>query len=104
MYGHLEQELKMETWRLMRHLHARASLPWICLGDFNEILSSDEKKNGGNMRPMSLMVEFRHTLLHCGLVDMGFKRNGRQGQLLLKKDWIVQLHQRSGARCSREQK
>ena len=44
MYGHLEQELKMETWRLMRHLHARASLPWVCLGDFNEILSSDEKK------------------------------------------------------------
>ena len=44
MYGHLEQELKMETWRLMRHLHARAFLPWVCLGDFNEILSSDEKK------------------------------------------------------------
>ena len=66
----------------MRHLHTRASLPWVCLGDFNELLASDEK-NGGNMKLMAPMVEFRHTLLHCGLVDMGFSgyrftwRNGR---------------------------
>ena len=44
IYGHSEEELKAETWRLMRHLHARASLHWVCLGDFNEILSSNEKK------------------------------------------------------------
>ena len=68
----------------MRHLHARASLPWLCLGDFNELLASDEK-NGGNRRLMAPMVEFRHTFLHCGLVDMGFSgycftwRNGWQG-------------------------
>ena len=68
----------------MRHLHARASLPWLCLGDFNELFASDEK-NGGNRRLMAPMVEFRHTFLHCGLVDMGFSgycftwRNGWQG-------------------------
>ena len=74
----------------MRHLHARASLPWVCLGDFNELLASDEK-NGGNMRPMAPMVEFRHTLLHCGLVDMGFSgyrftwRNGRHRVALVEE-------------------
>ncbi|KAL4625527.1 hypothetical protein ACB092_05G032900 [Castanea dentata] len=72
IYGHSVEEHKIETWRLMRHLHARASLPWVCLGDFNELLASDEKN-------------FRNTLLHCGLVDMGFSgyrftwRNGRPG-------------------------
>ena len=71
IYEHLEEELKGETWRLMRHLHARASLPWVRLGDFNEILSSNEK-NGGNLRPMGAMMGFRQTLLHCGLVDLGF--------------------------------
>ena len=49
--------------------------------DFNEILSSDEK-NGRNMRPMAPMVEFRHTLLHCGLIDMGF--NGYRIQCLFE--------------------
>ncbi|XP_075650201.1 uncharacterized protein LOC142620776 [Castanea sativa] len=70
-YGHSVEERKIETWRLMRHQHARASLPWVCLGDFNEVLASDEK-NGGNRRPMAPMIEFRNTLLHCGLVDIGF--------------------------------
>ena len=82
IYGHPEEQHKIETWRLMRHLHARASLPWVCLGDFNEILASDEK-NGGVRRLMAPMLEFRNTLLHCGLVDLGFNgyrftwRNGR---------------------------
>ena len=71
IYGHLEEELKAKTWRLMRHLHARASLPWVCLGDFNEILSS-KVKNGGNLIPMGAMIGFQQTLLHCGLVDFGF--------------------------------
>ena len=72
IYGHPEEERKTKTWRLMRHLHARASLPWVCLGDFNELLESDEK-NGGNRRLMAPMV------------DLGFSgyrftwRNGRQG-------------------------
>ena len=49
IYQHSEEELKGETWRHMRHLHAQASLPWVCLGDSNEILTSNEK-NGGNLR------------------------------------------------------
>ena len=67
LYGHPEEELKLETWRLKL-----------------ELLALDEK-NGGNSRPMAPMVEFKNTPLHSGLVDMGFSgypftwRNGRQG-------------------------
>ena len=91
VYGHPEEELKPETWRLMRHLHARASLPWLCLGDFNELLASDEK-NRGNSRSMGPMVEFKNILLHCGLVDMGLVdihlHGGMEGKgkHLLKRD------------------
>ena len=72
VYGHPEEERKAETWRLMRHLHACGTLPWLCLGDFNEILSSDEKR-GGNPRQVTPMVAFWHTFLHCRLVDLGDK-------------------------------
>ena len=90
IYRHLEEERKSETWRLMRHLHAQASLPWVCLWDFNEILSSNEK-NGGNLRPMGAMMKFRQTLLHYGLVDLGFNgyrftlRNGRGGAAFVEE-------------------
>ena len=43
-YGRPEEHRKHESWEYLRHLHSRDSLPWICLGDYNEILSSDEKQ------------------------------------------------------------
>ena len=90
VYGHPEKERKVETWRLMRHLHACGTLPWVCLGDFNEILSFDEKK-GGNPRQVTPMLAFRHTLLQCGLADLGFRgywftwRNGRYGVAFMEE-------------------
>ena len=62
----------------------------LCLGDFNEILSFDEKR-GGNPRQVTPMIAFRHTLLHCGLVDLGFRgyrftwRNGRYGAVFVEE-------------------
>lgn len=44
--------------------------PWVCLGDFNEILSLFEKF-GGNGRQQGLMEAFQNTLVDCGLSDMG---------------------------------
>jgi hypothetical protein len=41
------------------------------LGDFNEILSNDEK-NGGVPRPQACMDQFQDALESCGLGDLGF--------------------------------
>ena len=61
VYGLPKERLKSETWRLMRHLRGRASLPWVCLGDFNEILHSDER-NGQIPKPLWPMQDFQTTL------------------------------------------
>ena len=45
-YGWPEEHRKQESWQLLKHLHSRHSAPWLCLGDFNEILKSKEKKGG----------------------------------------------------------
>ena len=56
----------------MRLLHQQVTLPWICIGDFNEILSVNEKQ-GGEPRSEWQMANFREVLDNCRLRDMGFK-------------------------------
>lgn len=47
-------------------------LPWLCFGDFNEILQLNEKigKNDGRV---SVINEFREVVKFCGLRDLGCK-------------------------------
>ena len=84
-YGWPEEQRKHESWKLLRHLHSQHSVPWVCVGDFNEILTSEEKQ-GGLPKSLNLMQDFRASLLHCGLVDLGFQgniftwNNGRHGE------------------------
>jgi hypothetical protein len=58
------------SWNCLRDLCNRSSLPWLVLGDFNEILYSEEKE-GGNPRPLRMMQEFRNCVSSCELHDMG---------------------------------
>ena len=73
-YGRPKAHRKHESWELLRHLHSRDSMPWLCVSDYNEILSSEEKQ-GGLPRPPRKMEDFRQALLHCGLSDLGFIGN-----------------------------
>jgi hypothetical protein len=47
-------EDKHLSWNCLRDLSNRPKLPWIVIGDFNEIPYSDEKE-GGNPRPLCMM-------------------------------------------------
>ena len=51
---------------MLRILKSKSSLPWFCTGDFNEILS-DEEKMGGAPRLARQMERFRESLIDCGL-------------------------------------
>ena len=60
-----------DSWTLLRHLATQTSLPWVCLGDFNEITRMDEKL-GGVTRVEFQMQSFRDCLDFCGFKDLGF--------------------------------
>ena len=42
-YGSPEVSQRTEFWDLLRQLKNQSSLPWLCAGDFNEILVDNEK-------------------------------------------------------------
>ena len=47
------------------------NLPWICVGDFNEVLSVT-KKQGGLDRPFRQIENFQQCINMCGLKDIGY--------------------------------
>jgi hypothetical protein len=71
IYGEPRWDDKYMTWDRIRALKNNSNLPWIILGDFNEIMFSHEKE-GGNPRPQGFMQAFRNVLDDCGLEDIGF--------------------------------
>lgn len=44
IYRESRSEGKENTWDLMRLLKEQNNLPWVCSGDFNEILFNYEKE------------------------------------------------------------
>lgn len=57
---------------------------WLCCGDFNDILSNEEK-SGGNIRSFTQLSLSRNAVEDCNLLDLGFNgypftwSNDRQG-------------------------
>jgi exonuclease III len=45
-YGEPSTEKKYLSWKALRILNAAQRRPWLCLGDFNEILLACEKEGG----------------------------------------------------------
>ncbi|KAK3212073.1 hypothetical protein Dsin_016779 [Dipteronia sinensis] len=70
-YGRPERSLRCHSWTLLKRLVGMAHLPWVCIGDFDEILS-DSDKFGGADRNWRTMSDFRETLEDCELENMGF--------------------------------
>ena len=72
IYGESKYGEKEKTWRLLRNLHAQSSsLPWLYVGDFNDILF-DVEREGGPTRAQGCMDAFRNCLEICALDDLGF--------------------------------
>ncbi|KAL9235614.1 hypothetical protein vseg_010359 [Gypsophila vaccaria] len=70
-YGWADRCKKELSWKLIRDIKEFSNLPWMIIGDFNQILYCSEKK-GGTPRMQGEMDEFRAVLDQCGLLDLGF--------------------------------
>lgn len=44
-YGHPVTHRRKESWDLLKALNRQYQLHWLCFGNFNEILSSQEKRS-----------------------------------------------------------
>ena len=58
-------------WNYLQNLATIVALPWVLLGDFNDMLSKDEKM-GGLPLNRNRVTAFRNCLNTCGLLDLGF--------------------------------
>ena len=72
VYGNPKSEETKHTWELIRRLSSLSSIPWICFGDFNEILHLREKIEG-NVRNVRLITAFREAINDSGLTDLDYK-------------------------------
>ena len=70
-YGAPETQNREASWNLLRRLKSQSTLPWCCMGDFNELVRLEEKQGrlGRSDRQMQL---FRDVLDECSFVDLGF--------------------------------
>ncbi|CAL1395984.1 unnamed protein product [Linum trigynum] len=71
VYGWSKNEDKHNMWELMTLLNDQWRGPWLCGGDFNQIVNSGEK-SGGRLMGDGYMEDFRLYLAECGLKDLVF--------------------------------
>ncbi|KAL8511535.1 hypothetical protein ACS0TY_018078 [Phlomoides rotata] len=85
LYGWLDRNSRHRTFQLLRRIAPSHSMPWMCMGDFNETFWSWEK-SGGNTHRTRCMEEFWETTTNLNLQDLGFSgnkftwSNGRAGE------------------------
>ena len=60
-----------EAWESLRRLNFNLDTPWLCAGDFNEIVRQEEKL-GGAIRHHHQIQLFRDIIDECGFLDLGF--------------------------------
>ncbi|KAL5773581.1 hypothetical protein ACOSQ2_013505 [Xanthoceras sorbifolium] len=70
-YGTPEAQ-RHHAWLLLKRLCDMSSLPWLCGGNFNEILMDCEKV-GSLSKQRRLLSNFREALDACCLQDLGFE-------------------------------
>jgi hypothetical protein len=89
-YGNLDATKRYEAWELLRHLASLSPDPWLCLGDFNEVVAMSEKWGGG-AKSNSQISNFQLALEDYELSDLGFNgpksmwTNCREGQEFIKE-------------------
>jgi hypothetical protein len=70
-YGEAQRELRHRSWECLKTLNGQSSLSWLCVGDFNEVLCTNEQFEGAG-RSEWQMEGFLDAVLVCGFSDLEF--------------------------------
>ncbi|KAJ8446130.1 LOW QUALITY PROTEIN: hypothetical protein Cgig2_000927 [Carnegiea gigantea] len=70
-YCHPDSQNEIKTCELLLDLKAHWTLPWLIRGDLNEILFNF-KKNGGPLKPPSVLDAFNKALVAYDLFDISY--------------------------------
>ncbi|KAL0456054.1 UNVERIFIED_CONTAM: hypothetical protein Slati_0944600 [Sesamum latifolium] len=103
-YGHPKVGNRKLGWLLLRKLAQQSVRPWICAGDFNEILEQHGKE-GILPRAHWQMSDCRECLGDCGLQVSGSKatssRGGIEEKILIPfgRVWTVLAAIQKGLKC-----
>ncbi|XP_057756534.1 uncharacterized protein LOC130975820 [Arachis stenosperma] len=115
VYASPHEAQRKEMWVLLHNISRNMNLPWLMIGDFNDIAEQSEKKGGGN--DTHACRRFRGWIDKCNLIDVGYsgsrftwKGGIREGQERVIKGWIelyvtqsdVQISQMHLWRCYQE--
>lgn len=93
VYGHPNAKKRGPVWERISRIGVQRRLLWAMVGDFNEILSNDDKL-GGPLRPGLLFQDFSDMLKSCRMRDLmstgnsyswGGKRNNKWIQCRLDR-------------------
>ena len=57
---------------MLKHIKSSKALPWLCIGDFNEVLHRSEHE-GVQERSYAQIEGFREMVDVCGLHDLGYE-------------------------------
>ncbi|XP_031101984.1 uncharacterized protein LOC116005889 [Ipomoea triloba] len=71
-YGFPERSRRQQAWDLLRDLKPCSSLPWAVIGDFNDIMSYNDKR-GHTPHPNGLIRGFNTALSDCEFTDLGMR-------------------------------
>lgn len=64
-YGYSKRSRRRDSWRLLKDLSGFFQLSWCIFGDFNDLLSVEDKC--GRVDPPWLLSGFRETIRDCNL-------------------------------------
>ncbi|XP_015946659.1 uncharacterized protein LOC107471680 [Arachis duranensis] len=71
VYASPHAHLRSKLWKEMKKIATDMKLPWLLIGDFNDISKADEKKGGATL-DMHAVNRFKRWIEECGLIDMGY--------------------------------
>jgi hypothetical protein len=72
VYGEAQVTQRFKTWDMLKHIKSSNPLPWVCIGDFNEVLYQHEHVCVAE-RSMAQIGGFREMADVCELADLGFE-------------------------------